>query len=146
MRDAVYRPEFRQDSTAVSTTAFMMSAAYGMPITSKALTYGDAESSVEFHGRITASRNTDPTKKTAIRATTELVALTTARAGSSDSAAAIVAISGPTIEKITTTMLEKIGADAQREEPAVGGQIAEIPALAGPQADREKGAERRERR
>ena len=117
MRDAVYRPEFRQDSTAVSTTAFMMSAAYGMPILSKALTYGDAESSVEFHGRITASRNTDPTKKTAIRATTELVALTTARAGSSDSAAAIVAISGPTIEKITTTMLEKMAPTPSGKNP-----------------------------
>jgi hypothetical protein len=36
MRDAVYRPEFRQDSTAVSTTAFMISAAAGMPISSTA--------------------------------------------------------------------------------------------------------------
>ncbi len=95
----------------------MMSAAYGMPITSKALTYGDAASSVEFQGRITASRKTEPTKKTAIRATTELVALTTARAGSSDSAAAMVAISGPTIEKMTTTMLEKIAPTPSGKNP-----------------------------
>src|SRR5689334_23630629 len=31
IRDAVYRPEFRQDSTAVSTTAFITSAAAGIP-------------------------------------------------------------------------------------------------------------------
>ena len=29
IRDAVYRPEFRQDSTAVSTTAFIRWSAYG---------------------------------------------------------------------------------------------------------------------
>src|SRR6478609_5330102 len=61
IREAVYRPEFRQDRTAVSTTAFMIWSAYGMPITSKAATYGDAASSVEFHGRMTASRKIDPT-------------------------------------------------------------------------------------
>src|SRR5664279_93458 len=42
IRDAVYRPEFRQDRTAVSTTAFMIVAAYGIPIAVNALTYGDA--------------------------------------------------------------------------------------------------------
>src|ERR671934_934710 len=52
MRDAVYRPEFRHDSTAVSTTKFMMFAAPGMPILSMAETYGEAPSLVEFHGRI----------------------------------------------------------------------------------------------
>src|SRR6478735_5859733 len=105
IRDAVYIPEFRQDNTAVSTTAFMIWSAYGMPMTVNALTYGDAPNSVEFHGRMTASRNTEPTKKMAIRMITELVALAIARAGSLDSAAAIVAISAPTIEKMTTTML-----------------------------------------
>src|SRR6476619_6197486 len=38
IRDAVYRPEFRQDSTAVSTTAFIRWSAYGIPITVNALT------------------------------------------------------------------------------------------------------------
>src|SRR3954453_23866487 len=38
MREAVYRPEFRQDSTAVRTTAFMTWSAYGNPIFVKALT------------------------------------------------------------------------------------------------------------
>nr|WP_240746807.1 hypothetical protein [Cryptosporangium phraense] len=94
--------------TAVSTTAFIRSAAPGMPITSNALTYGDSPSFVEFHGRITASRKTDPTEKIKIRTITEFVALAIARAGSCDSAAAIVAISAPTIEKITTTIDEKI--------------------------------------
>ena len=53
----------------------------------------------------------------AIRATTELVALTTARAGLSDSAAAMVAISAPTIEKITTHDAGEYRTDPQREEP-----------------------------
>src|SRR5689334_20472896 len=38
IRDAVYRPELRQDSTAVRTTAFMMWSAYGRPIFVNALT------------------------------------------------------------------------------------------------------------
>src|SRR6476646_6532176 len=75
-----------------------------MPMALNALTYGDAPSWVEFQGRITASRNSDPTKKMATRVTTEWVALAMARSGSSDSAAATVAISAPTMEKITTTM------------------------------------------
>src|SRR6478752_4842771 len=77
-----------------------------MPITVNALTYGEEPNSVEFQGRITASRNTEPTKKMPIRTMTELVALAIALAGSLDSAAAMVAISAPTIEKMTTTMLE----------------------------------------
>src|SRR4051794_40382929 len=71
MREAVYRPEFRQDSTAVSTTAFMISAAAGIPISSIAATYGDPPSRVEFQGRIVAIRKIEPTKKTEIRKTTE---------------------------------------------------------------------------
>src|SRR4029453_14419206 len=106
MREAVYRPEFRHDSTAVSTTKFMISAANGIPITSIAETYGESPSLVEFHGRIVASRKIEPTKNTRIRNTTEFVALTMPFSGSSDSAAAIVAISAPTIEKITMTMPE----------------------------------------
>ena len=39
-----------------------------------------------------------------MRRITELAALATARSGSADSAAAMVAISAPTIEKITVTM------------------------------------------
>src|ERR1044072_9006830 len=41
MRDAVYMPEFRQLSTAVNTTAFMMWSAYGMPISVNAATNGE---------------------------------------------------------------------------------------------------------
>src|ERR1700712_5117071 len=107
IRDAVYIPEFRQDSTAVSTTAFMIWSAYGMPITVNALTYGEDPSSFEFHGRMTASRKTEPTKKMPIRTITELVALAIALAGSFDSAAAIGSISAPAIEKIPPTMLVK---------------------------------------
>src|SRR5690349_2548292 len=42
MREAVYMPELRQLSTAVSTTAFITWSAYGIPISVKAATNGDA--------------------------------------------------------------------------------------------------------
>jgi hypothetical protein len=99
-------PELRQDSTAVNTTKFITSAAKPMCICSNAATYGDSPSSAEFHGKMVASKKIEPTKKMITRSTTELVALTIARSGSSASAAAIVAILVPTIEKITTTMPE----------------------------------------
>ena len=54
-------PEFRHDRTAVSTTAFMTSAAPGMPIRSSAATNGDSPSFVLSHGRIATIRNTDST-------------------------------------------------------------------------------------
>src|SRR5690349_11056166 len=107
IRDAVYMPEFRQLSTAVSTTAFMMWSAYGMPISVNAATNGDAlwwPVLAKSQGRIVTTRNTEPTKKIAIRRITELAALATAFSGFSDSAAAMVAISAPTIEKMVVTM------------------------------------------
>ena len=55
----------------------------------------------------------------AIRMMTELVALAIARSGSSDSAAAMVATSAPTMEKITTTTPAKMRGRAVREEAAV---------------------------
>src|SRR5271166_86819 len=72
-----------------------------------AATYGEDPSSTEFHGRITTSRNTEPTKKMEMRATTDLVARATASSGSRLSAAAMVTTSAPTMEKITTTMAAK---------------------------------------
>ena len=39
----------------------MMSSAYGMPISLNAATYGDAPSSLSFHGTMQTSRNTEPT-------------------------------------------------------------------------------------
>src|SRR3954447_9872174 len=61
IRDAVYMPELRQLSTAVSTTAFMTSSAYGIPILVNAATNGDAATVLSFHARITVSRNIEPT-------------------------------------------------------------------------------------
>src|SRR6476469_11014305 len=78
-------------------------SAYGMPISWNAATYGEASRVEEFQGRMTASRKIEPTKKIAMRVITEVAALETARSGSLDSAAAIVAISAPTIEKMTVT-------------------------------------------
>src|SRR6202000_1436978 len=72
-----------------------------------AATYGEAPRSTEFQGITTTSRNTDPTKKMAIRATTEFIARAMARSGSRLSAAAMVTTSAPVIEKITTTMALK---------------------------------------
>ena len=39
MREAVYRPEFRQDSTETSTMRSMICPAWGMPRESSAATY-----------------------------------------------------------------------------------------------------------
>src|SRR6478752_4960784 len=117
MREAVYMPEFRQLSTAVNTTAFMMWSAYGIPISVNAETNGEAASFSPFHGRIVTSRNIEPTKKIAIRTITELAALATAFSGSADSAAAIVAISAPTIEKITVTTPTVIAATPNGKNP-----------------------------
>ena len=101
----------------MSTTAFMRSAAPGMPMSSNAATYGEASSLAEFHGSITASRKMDPTKNTAILMMTELVALAIDFPGSGDSAAAMVATSAPTIEKITTTIAEKIAPTPSGKKP-----------------------------
>ena len=79
-----------------------------MPISLKAATYGEAPISVEFHGTMQTRRNIDPTKKVATRRITDWVARAIAFSGSCDSAAATVAISAPTMENTTTTMLEKI--------------------------------------
>ena len=117
IREAVYIPEFRQLSTAVNTTAFMMWSAYGIPISVNAETNGEAASFSPFHGRIVTSRNIEPTKKIAIRMITELAAFATALSGSEDSAAAIVAISAPTIEKITVTTPTVIAATPNGKNP-----------------------------
>ena len=83
---------------------------------------------------MTASRNTEPTKKMPIRTITELVALAIALAGSLDSAAAMVAISAPTIEKITTTMLENTAPTPFGKKPPLLGQVGEVQALVRPDA------------
>src|SRR4051795_4032508 len=74
-----------------------------MPIFVNAETKGDAPAFSSFQGRMTASRNVEPTKKIAMRVITELAAFDTALSGFADSAAAIVAISAPTMEKMTVT-------------------------------------------
>ena len=60
IRDAVYMPELRQLSTAVSTTAFMTSSAYGIPILVNAATNGDAATVVSFHGRMIVNSRIEP--------------------------------------------------------------------------------------
>ena len=107
----------RHESTAVRTTAFIRWSAYGMPIAVNAATYGEAPSSLSFHGTMQTSRIIDPTKNVATRRMTDWVALAIARFGSEDSAAATVAISAPTIEKTTTTMLEKIAPNPWGRNP-----------------------------
>ena len=61
IREATYRPEFRHERTAVSTIAFMTSAAPGMPISASAATNGEVPSSVELKGRIETSRKIEST-------------------------------------------------------------------------------------
>ena len=95
----------------------MMWSAYGMPISSNAATYGEAPSSLSFQGTMMTSRIIDPTKNVATRKITDWVAFAIARSGSLDSAAATVAISAPTIENTTTTMLEKIALTPLGKKP-----------------------------
>ena len=61
MRDAVYRPEFRQDSTAVSTISFMAKAAAGTFIAAKATANGESPACIWFHGTIITISEMDPT-------------------------------------------------------------------------------------
>ena len=61
IREATYNPEFRHESTAVSTIAFMTCAAAGMPISSSVEANGDLPSSAEFQGRMATIRNTEST-------------------------------------------------------------------------------------
>ena len=62
---------------------------------------------------------------------TELVALAIARLGSLDSAAAMVAISAPTMEKITTTMPEKIAPTPCGKNPPCAVRLLKSIALSG---------------
>ena len=50
MREPVYMPEFRHESTAVTTIAFITSAAPGMPICSSEAMNGDSPALTSFHG------------------------------------------------------------------------------------------------
>ena len=102
-----------------------------MPISLNAETYGEASSSAEFQGRMTASRKIEPTKKTAIRRITELVARAIALPGSCDSAAAMVATSAPTMEKITTTMAEKMAPIPSGNQPPCAVRLLKSRALFG---------------
>src|SRR6476661_2096152 len=61
IREAVYSPEFRHDSTAVSTTAFIRWSANGIPIRPKARTNGDVPDSFWSHGTMIARRKAAPT-------------------------------------------------------------------------------------
>ena len=54
-------PEFRHDSTAMMTIAFMISVAAGMPSCPSALTNGDWPTSMLFHGWMVTSSRTEPT-------------------------------------------------------------------------------------
>jgi hypothetical protein len=54
-------PEFRHDSTAVTTIAFMMSAAPGMPISSSAAMKGELPTLASFHGRTATTMATAST-------------------------------------------------------------------------------------
>ena len=56
----------------------------------------------------------------------------------------MVAISAPTIEKITTTIAAKIAPDAEREEAAVRGEVAEVQLLFGQRPSTNSDAEHQE--
>ena len=56
MREPVYMPEFRQERTAVTMTAFMTSAAPGMPMISSDAMNGDSPGFASFQGRMQTIR------------------------------------------------------------------------------------------
>ncbi len=60
MREAVNRPEFRQDSTEVSTTASITTAAAGRPRVSSTATYGLLATLASFHGSSVTTTAIEP--------------------------------------------------------------------------------------
>src|SRR5437763_16178127 len=60
IRDAVYSPEFRHDSTAVSTTTSITVPAYGMFSDVSTATYGLLETARSFHGNSATITAIDP--------------------------------------------------------------------------------------
>ena len=56
MREPVYMPEFRHERTAVTTIAFMTSAAPGIPIVSSEAMNGDSPGFASFQGRMQTIR------------------------------------------------------------------------------------------
>ena len=84
-------------------------AAAGRPIRSSTATYGLFATLASFHGSSVTTTAIDPMLNTRARHTTERTAVRTAALGSSDSAAAIVAISAPKNEKTTTSRAAKTG-------------------------------------
>ena len=97
MRAAEYSPEFSTEHTAVKMTMLMIISAPGTPKRSKTYTNGACSSGSGnwFHGTMVTISRMDPTKKIRMRHTTVTVAWRMPLAGSSDSAAAITAISVP---------------------------------------------------
>ena len=61
IREPMYMPEFRHDRTAVTTIAFMTSAAPGMPICSSEAMNGDSPALTSFHGTTQTIRKIDST-------------------------------------------------------------------------------------
>ena len=91
------------------------------------------------------SRIIEPTKNVATRKMTDWVALAIARFGSLDSAAATVAISAPTIEKTTTTMLEKIAPTPLGKKPPWSVRLLTSNDWSGHRPEDEQRAEHEER-
>ena len=80
-----------------------------------------------------------------MRRMTELVALVTAFSGSGDSAAAIVAISAPTIEKMTTTIAAKIAPTPIGKKPPFAVRLLKSMSWPGQRPKDEQRAQDQER-
>ena len=79
-----------------------------------------------------------------MRRITEFVALAIARSGSSDSAAAMVAISAPTIEKMTTRMAEKTAPTPLGKNPPFATRLLKSALLPGQRPNANSRAEDQE--
>ncbi len=95
---------------------------------------------------MTQSRKIEPTKKIAMRVMTELAALETARSGSLDSAAAMVAISAPTIEKMTVTTPAVTASSPLGKKPPCAVRLLKSRLALGQIPKHEQTADRRGRR
>ncbi len=101
----VYKPEFKQESTAVKTIKFIICAAAGTPICSSTATNGLFSMFAEFHGRSVTTTAIDPMKKYENTPNyTICCCFLLLFTGSADSPAATATISDPINENITTVI------------------------------------------
>lgn len=108
MRVEAYRPEFEAESTAVSTTKFMMSPAYGMPMPLNTSTNGLSPTPALRHGISAHITVIEPMKKSTRRHRVVWMAFGTAVCGSLVSPAVTPMSSVPENAKLTVRIVRTL--------------------------------------